>query len=70
MKDAITLLQKYLIESCNDMSLNQLQKFERLIRDLRDLQYDVYKANSGISGKQENDCAVCKVSGVSDQQKK
>lgn len=69
MKEAIKLLQKYLVESCNDMSLNQLQKFEKLIRDLRDLEYDVHKANSGISGKQEDSCPVCKVSGVSVQQK-
>lgn len=69
MMKGITELQNFLVERGNMLSYSQLVRYERLIRDLKDLAYDVYKSNYGLAGSPEESSAMRKMLGVSSEQK-
>lgn len=66
MEFPIKLLQTWLVEHGNNLTYSQLQRAERLIRDLQNLDYDVRKANDYLhtTGK-EGSCTVCEMSRLS-----
>lgn len=68
MKEHIDALRKWYGKNSNGFSYRQLQRFEDIIRQLIDLEYDVSKANDGISGGPKAISPMRKMSGVSGEQ--
>lgn len=69
MKDAIKMLQQdlVLLNNRNALSLSQLQRYEKMLRALIDLEYDVSKSNMGLPEWKATEGAMQQMPAVSNE---